>query len=349
MKINLNYFVVNKRFDNLRYFFRRGHFLLLLWDRIKWHWFPRLNIVPDFPQTVDIETSLSCQLQCPMCTRSQMDDGTMRGLMDFDLFTKIIDECAEHNVFSVKLSWRGEPTMNPRLVEMVRYAKEKGIRDVAFLTNGGLLNEESLKAFMDAGLDWISFSIDGLNEEYERIRKPITFEYITNIVRTLYRLKKSRNTAKPLVRVQTISGVIANTPEYFDYWEPYVDRIAVIAEQHRENPELIKHDPEYVCQSPFQRVFITWDGVVIPCHGDYHLHHAMGNVQKTSLKAIWTSTKFQVFRKDMREKRRLDHLGCTLCPDGGQYTGDTLNVDGREIPIIKYLENEQPNSEGEKK
>lgn len=140
--------------------------------------------------------------------------------------------------------------------------------------------------------------------------------------------------------MQTISSVVANTPEYFNFWEPYVDRIAVIAEQHRENPELIKHDPTYVCQSPFQRVFITWDGDVIPCHGDYHLLHNMGNVQKSTIKEIWNSDKFNGFRKDMRNCRRLDHKGCTLCPDGGQYIGDALKVDGREVPIIKYLENE---------
>ena len=340
IKINLNYFVISKPLDNLRYFLRRGHLLPLLWDRFKWHWFPRLNIVPAFPQTVDVEASLSCQLQCPMCTRAQMNDGSLRGIMDFELYRKIIDECAAHRVFSVKLSWRGEPTMNPRLVDMVRYAKQRGIRDVAFLTNGGLLDEATLTALMDAGLDWISFSIDGLYEDYERIRKPITFRQISDTVRLLHRLKRERGTAKPLVRVQTISSVVAERPEYFDYWEPYVDRIAVIALQHREEPELIRHDPEYVCQSPFQRVFITWDGRVSPCHGDYHLHHDMGGVRDSSIAEIWNSEKFRGFRRDMREHRRLDHLGCRLCADGGEYTGETLEVDGRRIPIIRYLENE---------
>ncbi|MBI9079229.1 MAG: radical SAM protein [Pseudodesulfovibrio sp.] len=339
MKININYFVINKRLDNILYFLKRGHFFPLLWDRFKWHWFPRLNIIPNFPQTVDIEAALSCQLQCPMCTRAQMDDGSLRGIMDFDLYCKIIDECAAHNVFSIKLSWRGEPTMNPRLIEMVRYAKAKGIRDVAFLTNGGLLTESMLVDLVDAGLDWISFSIDGLYDDYERIRKPITFDQITKTVRRLAEIKQERRISKPLVRIQTISSVVDDTPEYYDYWAPYVDRIAVIAEQHREDPSRIKHDPNYVCQSPFQRVFITWDGVVIPCHGDYHLHHDMGTVQSSSLKTLWNSEKFRSFRRDMRTGRRLEHTGCTLCPDGGEYVGDMLKVGDRKIPIIKYTDN----------
>ncbi len=56
IKINVNYFVISTKLENLKYFLRRGHFFALLWDRFKWHFFPRLNIVPSFPQTVDIET-----------------------------------------------------------------------------------------------------------------------------------------------------------------------------------------------------------------------------------------------------------------------------------------------------
>jgi len=340
IKINVNYFVLNDRWANLRYFFARGHFFDLLLDRIKWHWFPKLGVVPSFPQSVDIETALTCQLQCPMCTRASMDVEGLKGIMDFELYKKIIDECARHRVFSVKLSWRGEPTMNSRLVEMVQYAKEKGIRDVAFLTNGGLIDQNYAMALMDAGLDWISFSIDGMYEEYERIRTPITFEQIVSTVKMFKALKKERGVSKPLVRIQTISGAIERRPEYYDFFNPLVDRISCIAEQHRESPELIRHDPEYICQSPFQRVFITWDGTVVPCHGDYHLHHNMGNVENLTIASIWNSKKFKTLRRKMRACQRLDYEACRLCPDGGEYMGGCLAVGVRKVKVIRYIEKE---------
>ncbi len=339
--ININYFVLNNKWDNLRYFFKRGHFFSLAWDRFKWFWFPSLNIIPDFPQTVDIETSLSCQLNCPMCTRARMSKEALGGIMEFNLYKKIINEIAEHKVFSVKLSWRGEPTMNPKLVDMVKYAKDKGIRDVAFLTNGGLLDKKKIIGLIKAGLDWISFSIDGMYEEYEKIRAPIKFDQIVQTVKTLHRIKKEKNISKPLVRIQTISGAIKKYPEYFDFWSPYVDRISCIADQHRANPDLIKHDPDYICQAPFQRVFVTWNGVVVPCHGDYHLHHNLGNVTTESIKGIWQSDKFSFLRKQMRALKRLDFKACRLCPDGGEYTGETLSVQSRKIPAIKYSENQK--------
>jgi len=347
MKINVNYFVTNSKVENVRYFLRRGHFFRLLWDRFKWHWFPRLGLVPSFPQTVDIETALSCQLKCPMCMREQMSEEMKRGIMSMDLFRKIVDECAGHNVFSVKLSWRGEPTLNPRLVDMVRYAKDKGIPDVAFLTNGGLIDRDMAEALVDAGLDWISFSIDGLGEDYERIRKPITFDEIVRVVTHFKEIKKARGADKPLVRIQTISSVIQDSPEYFDFWHPLSDRISVIAEQHREDSSLIRHDPNYVCQAPFQRIFITHDGRVVPCHGDYLLHHDMGNVGDVDIKDIWNSEKFRSFRSDMRNCRRLEHEGCRLCPDGGEYEADTLEAQGRTVKAIKYVNNERSESDPE--
>jgi len=345
IKINFNYFVVSKPLDNLRYFMRRGHFFRLLWDRVKWYWFPRLNIVPSFPLTVDLEAALTCQLKCPMCTRAQSDVFSKGGIMDFALYKKVVDQCAENRVFSIKLSWRGEPTMNPHLVDMVRYAKDKGIPDMAFLTNGGLITPQLTRDLVEAGLDWISFSIDGLGQDYERIRKPITFDEIVAAVTGVFELKKELGRVKPLVRVQTISGCIERNPAYFEFWEPLVDRISVIAEQHREDPDLIRHDPDYVCASPFQRVFVTWDGKVIPCHGDYFLHNTMGDANTQSIRDIWNSDKFRKFRSDMRAKRRLEYKACSICPDGGEFVGDTLEVGGRTVSVIRFLEQESSESQ----
>ena len=90
--------------------------------------------------------------------------------MSFDLFKKIIDECTHYKShYSIRLSWRGEPFLNPQIFDMVRYAKSKGIKEVSTLTHGGFLNPEKFEELMDAGIDWITFSTDGVGKEYEKI------------------------------------------------------------------------------------------------------------------------------------------------------------------------------------
>ncbi len=202
-------------------------------------------------------------------------------------------------MFSLKLSWRGEPTLNPRLPDMVRYAKARGIPDVAFLTNGGLMTPELTRALVDAGLDWISFSIDGLGADYERIRKPITFAWIEGVVKGLHDLKR---------REGARSRWCACRPSRLHRAQPGIFRLlGAVGGPHRghrraapRGPELIRHDPDYVCASPFQRVFVTWNGDVVPCHGDYFLHNRMGNAGEQSIADIWNGARFREFRAAMR-------------------------------------------------
>lgn len=97
--------------------------------RRKWVENPNSFIIEKAPIDLAIEVSSMCNLKCPMCHRTidlQKEDSKIArgGVMDWQLWTKIIDEAAEIGVSSIKLNWRGEPTTNPKLADMIRYAKE---------------------------------------------------------------------------------------------------------------------------------------------------------------------------------------------------------------------------------
>ena len=84
----------------------------------------------------------------------------------------MVDEAVKRKVYSIKLSWRGEPHLNKSMWKMVRYAKSSGIKDVSTLSNGESMTEKDLYEVVESGLDWISFSVDGMKESYDRIRHP---------------------------------------------------------------------------------------------------------------------------------------------------------------------------------
>ena len=81
---------------------------------------------------------------------------------------------------------------------MTRYAKEKGILEVSTLTNGLRLNPEQFEEMVDAGLDWLTISFDGMGETYERIRKPAKFDDAVEKIRQYDAIKKRRGTQKPV-------------------------------------------------------------------------------------------------------------------------------------------------------
>lgn len=260
-------------------------------DRIKWRYFPRYFIVSGFPTHLDIEVSSACQLYCPMCKTTEMVKGGINffGYMDFKLYKKIIDECAQASLYSIKLSWRGEPLLNPNIIEMVAYAKKKGIKDVAFLTNGERFTPKLIGDLIDAGLDWVSISFDGFAEVYNKVRRPAVFEETVRKIEYIRQHREKLKKKKPLIRIQSVRSAIRGQElDFLKLWQGVADRVNFIADQKRSiDQKDYKHDPSYICPSPWQRMCISWDGRVAQCCSDYMMGNILGDVKTKSIKEIW--------------------------------------------------------------
>ncbi len=340
VKINRDYFSLSGRWGNLQYFLNQWYVFSHLIDRFKWRSSARFFHVFNFPSHIDIEASSKCQMRCPMCgTHLMKARGIKDGHMDFELYKGIIDECARKKVYSVKLSWRGECLLNPNIVRMVKYAKDKGIKDVAFLTNGERLNPDLTSQLVEAGLDWISFSIDGLGETYEKIRWPETFKGITSKVKFLKDYRDSRGKKKPLIRIQSIWSAIKKNPEKFrNFWSPMADRINFIADETRSSEQKdFTHDPNYICPQPWQRMCVTWDGKVSLCCEDYLERSFVGDVEEQSLYEIWWGEAANKLRYLMKNKQRLQIEACKTCCDGGITKEEVVQVGNRIIKMNVYL------------
>ena len=340
MQINHNYFPLTDKIENIRYFIRQGHIIYHLIDRIKWHVFPRYYIVPKFPTHIDVEVSSACNLRCPMCKSTELRNAGIKfgKNMDLDLYKKIINECAESSLYSIKLSWRGEPLVHPKISSMVWYAKDRGIKDVAFLTNGVLLNEDLASKLVRYDLDWISISFDGFKEDYERIRYPAKFENVIQNVKYLRECREYFNRNKPQIRVQSIQSVIeGREDEFLELWRGIADKVYFIPDQVRTlNEEDYKHDPNFMCPNPWQRMVIAADGSVPQCITDYSCSTKLGDVNTQTISEIWHSGNFNLYRKQMREGHRLERKPCRVCGTGALMEDDEVIVEGRKMRIRKY-------------
>ena len=69
--------------------------------------------------------------------------------------------------------------------DCIRYAKSKGIKEVSTLTHGDKLTLPFFEKIVEAGMDWITISADGIGEIYERIPKPLNFEVLLDKIRWL--------------------------------------------------------------------------------------------------------------------------------------------------------------------
>ena len=80
------------------------------------------------PEIVQIESTNICNAKCVFCPRDEMH--RRQGVMDFDLYRKVVDECAALGITHVRVHNYGEPFLDKQLVEKVRYAKSKDRKSV---------------------------------------------------------------------------------------------------------------------------------------------------------------------------------------------------------------------------
>lgn len=107
--------------------------------------------VPVSPLSVRIEVTTRCNARCVCCVRPTPGEH-----MDWDTFEAALGFVGPGTV--VDLYGRGEPTLHPRLPEMVARVTEEGARP-GLSTNGMLLDEKLLATLREAGLERASFSL----------------------------------------------------------------------------------------------------------------------------------------------------------------------------------------------
>ena len=150
---------------------------------------------------VALEPLNVCNLECTMCPYPSMD--REKNQMPMDLYKKIVDEIVAFGHTRLNLTHYNEPFLDKNLFERVRYAKQKGML-VGFFSNATVMTSEKAENALDAGVDWINFSIDGATKEsFEKIRIGANFEETISNISHLIRLRRERNSTIPLINIHT--------------------------------------------------------------------------------------------------------------------------------------------------
>ncbi|MFA9373715.1 MAG: radical SAM/SPASM domain-containing protein [Poseidonibacter sp.] len=314
--------------------------------RMEWSSLPKEQKLRDYPLLVDVELASICNLKCPMCytITEEFKEKVNAKIMNFNLFKKIIDEIGG-KVPALRLSLRGESTLHPKLIECIQYAKDKGMKEVSFLTNGSKLKPDYFKKLVDAGVDWLTISVDGLDEEYEKIRKPLIFSETLDKIRKMSEYKKENNLHKPVIKIQSLWPSIKNDPEkFYNTFEPITDLIAFnpLIDYLQKDSDIIYED-NFSCPQLYQRVIIGADGSAMMCSNDEENDHVIGNANIETIHEIWHGDALNKVRKLHLEQDGYKNLDvCKRCylPRATE-TKESSSVNGRSFNILNYVNRNQ--------
>lgn len=316
--------------------------------RRKWFEYPKEQHVSDYPVHVDIELASICNLKCPMCytITPMFKEKVNTKLMDYGLYTKIIDEIGPAGVYSIRLSFRGESFLHPRIVDCVRYAKTKGIREVSTLTNGLRLDEKMFKEIMDAGIDWITISFDGLGETYEKIRAPAKYQRAVEKIQNYQKIKKEAGRVKPVIKVQSILPAIADKPkEFYDALAPITDMVSanpLIDYLQKDPKNSVLYIENFVCPQLFQRLVVGADGLVMMCSNDEENECVVGDANNQSIREIWHGPALTKARLSHKLHQGVhDYSVCAKCYLPRKTYQTVVKIGDREVVAENYVNRSQ--------
>jgi hypothetical protein len=138
-----------------------------------------LDVGP-LPSRLYVECTAACNISCNQaCCAPETGITRTRqaGMLDFDLFTRVIDE-AGPALGRVDFFNYGEAFLHKRAVEMCEYIKTKFPHIYLYTsTNGQALDEERARRLVRSGIDEVTFSIDGASQDtYVQYRQRGKFE-----------------------------------------------------------------------------------------------------------------------------------------------------------------------------
>tara|TARA_R110000824_G_scaffold394629_1_gene594605 strand:- start:104 stop:877 length:774 start_codon:yes stop_codon:yes gene_type:complete len=239
------------------------------------------------------------------------------GVMNMDLFKKIIDEAQAGGTKAITMASRGEPTLNKNFCEMMEYTKGKFF-EVKVNTNGSKLTEEKCHAILSSELSELTFSIDAEKKElYEKIRVNGKFENVINNIKLFNDIRERHYPNSKTMT--TASGVFfhedQNTDNFCKFFSEIVDNVAAVNIENRWNTYANEKHPELQspCEYLWQRMYIWFDGISNPCDVDYKSKLEVGNINESSIRDIWHGNIYNKMREDHSRNERKNFNPCDRC------------------------------------
>jgi MoaA/NifB/PqqE/SkfB family radical SAM enzyme len=300
------------------------------------------------PYCIFVDPSSCCNFKCTFCMNQKMK---VANVMKFDLFQKVIDDLQEFKspVKTIRLYGFGEPLINPRFCDMVKYAKSSDrVLGVDTTTNASLLDDNLIASLVDSEIDRINVSVEAMStEKYVSFtrNKSVSFEEIVQNVGKLFGAKRKT------VIFAKINGDYLSEDEkrrFIETFSPITDGCDI---EHTMNcwrdfqvDNVNKEVGIYgqplkevmVCPYVFYSFMVHSDGYASLCFLDWNKKLIVGDAKNESLKSLWQDAAFDKFRKMMLHKERKDNPICRNCQQ--LVAGMPVDLDDHAEGILKRLQ-----------
>ena len=305
------------------------------------------------PFVLFVDPNSACNFQCTFCPTGDRPlmkaIGRYQGNLSIEDFEKIVSDCGDFNekIKVLRLYKDGEPLMNKNIYSMVSQAKKSGFfESVDTTTNGFLLRTENSEKLVEAGLDLINISVDGLSAEqfFHFTKQKVDFDVFVDQIKYLHQIRGEMK-----IVIKTTSEIVGseNHDLFYEIFEPYCDKIFIentspcwpdFDVEERMGIEITKGlygnaiVDQTACPYLFYSMSINSDMKASACFVDWSRDLIVGDVREKSVKSIWNSELLNSHRLNHLLGRRKQHSVCGNCGQISHCGPDSIEDD---ISIIR--------------
>tara|TARA_B100001173_G_scaffold248407_1_gene218953 strand:- start:1445 stop:2461 length:1017 start_codon:yes stop_codon:yes gene_type:complete len=293
------------------------------------------------PYALSIEPTTTCNLGCPECPSGLKQFSRKTGNLTVELNTKIIDQLHK-NLTYINYYFQGEPYINSKFFDFVKYANSKNIF-CSTSTNGHFLSDRNCKRTIESGLKRLIISIDGNDQEsYQEYRKKGKYETVIKGTKNIIKWKKNLNSNYPHIIFQFL--VVKTNEHLIDEMKSISKELGVnelriktaqfydfkngnplMPENEKYTRYIKKANGEYKLKNNFSNhcwrmwssAVITVNGELVPCCFDKDASHKIGNLKKESFNKIWFGNIYNNFRNKILKGREEIDI-CKNCSEGSK-------------------------------
>lgn len=301
------------------------------------------------PYLIQMFPIYACNFKCGYCLFSIDKDQHSKISesieMSMDLYETIMNNITEFQtpIKMLRFAGIGEPLLHPNIDEMVRIAKETNMfGSIDIVTNGSMLSNKMSLKLIEAGLDWLRVSIQGVTtEKYKEIcQASIDIKELADKIGYFYDNKKQCK-----VYVKIIDCALDSDSDVDAFYKLFEDKCDVIAIEHMtDTTDGVNYDKfareknrtftqngapiinSDICPQPFYMMQINPDGKVVPCCSMKY-PKIMGNLNNHSPYDIWSGSCFNDFRRGLLDGVKNGLSVCKACElyKYGMYEEDCLD------------------------
>lgn len=273
------------------------------------------------------------EIQIELTTEDQLDKTIMRprgqiveqrGPLELDILRRLVEDITAYDDVLVVLGGFGEPLLHPQFGEVLRICRQAGVFGLAIRTNGIALNEQVIRAVLEADVDVVHFLLDAVDPaSYSRAHGCDAYETVTANITALDQARRERGKINPI----TIAG-LTKSHETLDMMEAFYDRWLkhsgwAVIEGYSFHAGLVEDrrvmsmapPQRELCRQLYDRCTVLADGAVVACDQDFQGRYVLGNLREQSLSEIRRSAPLLSLLEAHRQQRYSAGPMCQRCDE----------------------------------